>query len=121
MKRTLVALMALAIVPTSAIAAGSSTLADTARVAALAPRIPVGAARLGALPATQKLTIEVVLQPSNPVALAARLHALYDPTSPVYEQWLTPSEFAREFGPSNAEVSGVTAWLHAKGLFDTTV
>ena len=41
------------------------------RPPALAPVVPHGATRLGAMTATQPLTIEVVLQPSNAAALAS--------------------------------------------------
>ena len=63
----------------------SSMPAGTVRLAAMAPAIPVGATRLGDLPATQELTIDVVLQPSNPVALAARTCTVaYDLWDEVY-------------------------------------
>jgi hypothetical protein len=120
MKRTspiaIVVLVVLAVLPARAIAADSPSLTATTRVAALMPHLPTGATRVGPLPATQQLTIDVVLHPSHRAELDSLLGALYDPTSPQYEHWLTPGEFAREFGPSPAQVAGVTAWLNAKGL-----
>ena len=91
------------------------------RPAAFAPSIPRGATRVGQLSSSQPLTIEVVLESSHPSDLAALLAAQYDPSSPRYSQWLTPSDFSRAFGPSAAQVAAATAWLHAKGLTHTSV
>ena len=69
-------------------------------VATLAPKVPAGASRLGAVPSSQPLTITIALRPSHADRLSSLLHDLYDPTSPRYEQWLAPGEFIDEFGPS---------------------
>ena len=118
----LAALLSLGVlVPMRASAAESGAGSPAVRVPALQPQVPIGATRLGAVAPTQQLTIDVVLRPAQPAALAARLESLYDPTSPDYEHWLTPDAFARDFGPSRAAVSSVTAWFRARGLSDTRV
>jgi hypothetical protein len=115
---TVVALLGFAIAPIPASAA-SPAGTSTVRLATAAPRIPKGAARLGALPPARQLTITVVLRPSHPDELAALLRDLYDPASPRYGAWLATGEFNRRFGPSAAEIEGVTSWLESKGLHDT--
>ena len=51
---------------------------------------------------------------------AARLERLLAeqqrPGSPRYHQWLTPEEFAAEFGLADADVELVTGWLEAHGF-----
>ena len=91
------------------------------RVTTLAPRVPAGAARLGSLPASRRLTITIALRPSHTDRLAALLRDLYDPSSARYQQWLRPGEFTREFGPSPQQIDAVTSWLHGQGLVDTSV
>jgi len=113
----LVALLGMLIVPVPASASDPST---TVRLSSAVAPVPAGAARVGQLPSSQLLTINVVLQPSHTNELSALLHDLYDPTSPRYGKWLPTGEFDREFGPSAAEISDVTAWLHSRGLADTS-
>ena len=113
------------IAPIPAFASGPSAAvggpASKVRLASLAPRVPVGAARLGALASSSRLTITIALRPSHTDRLAALLHDLYDPASPRYEHFLAPGEFSRQFGPSPAAVDAVTSWLHTEGLHDTSV
>ncbi len=37
-------------------------------------------------------------------------------SSPSFHKWLTPEEFGRRFGPSDADVQAVTDWLTAQGF-----
>ncbi|HTD50497.1 MAG TPA: protease pro-enzyme activation domain-containing protein, partial [Acidimicrobiia bacterium] len=114
------ALVALAGLAIGTVPAFATEPSSTVRLAAAVSRVPAGAARLGALPSNQQLTIRVVLQPSHTAELATLLHDLYDPASPRYEKWLTPDKFNREFGPDPAEISTVTTWLRSRGLTETT-
>jgi hypothetical protein len=116
----LVVLISVAIVPARARAETSVTSREI-RPSSLAPRIPPGATRVGRLPAAQSLTIAVVLEPSNAAELDALIEAQQDPTSPAYEQWLTPDEFGRLFSPGADQVEAATNWLRGAGLSDTTV
>jgi len=121
--RVVVFVATIGVIAAPAVAVNASTAVSASgsptRLAGLAPRVPVGATRLGPLPPAQQLAIDVVLRPSHPDQLAVLLHDLYDPTSARYQQWLTPHEFSDEFGPSRAEVARVTAWLHTRGLRNT--
>ncbi len=80
------------------------------------PFVPPGAAAQGAVPATQPVHLLVTLAPSNAAGLQALLAQLYDPSSPEYHHWLAPKAFGQQFGPSNAAVAAVQAWLGGKGL-----
>ncbi len=40
----------------------------------------------------------------------------YDPSSPDYHHWLKPEEFGETYGPANADVAVVTAWLRSQGF-----
>jgi subtilase family serine protease len=120
------ALALLLVAPIPAFAAGTSAatvppLPASVRVATLAPKVPAGASRVGALPSNQQLTITVALRPTHADRLASLLQDLYDPASPRYEQWLAPGQFVSEFGPSRARIDTVTAWLRKQGLHDTSV
>lgn len=65
--------------------------------------------------ATSKMSIEVVLAPRNPAQLTALLAQLYAPGRNT-KQWLPKGRFNAMFGPSSAEINGVTAYLRSSGL-----
>ena len=116
----LVALIGIAIVPTRALAETPAASAAI-RATAFAPSVPHGATRIGRLPPAQPLTISVILKPSHADALDTLIAAQYNPASPSYEQWLTPADFDRLFGPSADQIDVATSWLHSRGLSDVTV
>ena len=39
-----------------------------------------------------------------------------DPASPRYHQWLTPQQYAAQFGLSSADLAKITAWLAGQGF-----
>jgi subtilase family serine protease len=49
-------------------------------------------------------------------ALKAAIQAMHDPKSPQYHKWLTPAQFGRQYGPSDADVAKVAAWLKGHGF-----
>jgi subtilase family serine protease len=49
-------------------------------------------------------------------ALAAFLDQLHNPSSPEYQHWLTPAEFADRFGMSRADMDKIVGWLRAQGF-----
>jgi hypothetical protein len=92
------------------------------RQADLATSVPPdGGREAGSLPASRRLSLDVVLAPSNDGALQALLRTLYTPGSPGYHRWLGRGRFAQLFGPSRGEIGAVEAWLHHAGLPDTSV
>ena len=60
----------------------------------------------------------LVLSPSaeQQAALDTLVEAQQDPSSPHYQQWLTPGEFGAEFGASDTQLAQVTSWLTAHGF-----
>jgi subtilase family serine protease len=71
-------------------------------VTAAAPTDPVG--------------FEVYLPLRNQAAMASLLKAQQTPGSAQYHQWLTPAQFAAQFGPTAASLANVKAALTAAGL-----
>jgi hypothetical protein len=49
-------------------------------------------------------------------ALQALLTAQQTPGSPQYHQWLTPDQFAAQFGMADADISKVEGWLQQQGF-----
>ena len=102
-------------------AAAPATPVTYVRPQSLSPGSPpAGAAALGAVPGASQIAIDVVLSPSHQSELQTMYHDLYDPSSPLYHQWLRPGQYMQLFGPSNSEVAAVKSWLGSKGLTDIT-
>ena len=105
-----------------AITAIGAPLLHAQRVAVATRVLPALAANAavdaGQLPISQPLTLTVRLHPSalQTAALDQLLAAQTDPASPIYHQWLTPEEFAAQFGPTSDQLSAVTDWLQSQGL-----
>jgi hypothetical protein len=91
--------------------------ASMVRPNALSPgSAPAGASATGEVPATQNLSLSVVLPPANEAALTTLLHEQSDPASPEYHHWLAPGQFAKQFAPAPSSVAAVTSWLRGQGL-----
>src|SRR6185312_1508596 len=58
----------------------------------------------------------VALTPRDPAALAAYADSVSTPGSPEYHRYLSVAQFARRFGPTEAQVAAVRAALEARGL-----
>jgi len=71
---------------------------------------------LGRLPATQTIHFDIVLALRHAPELQNFLRELYDPTSPVYRQYLTPKEFTERFGPSQEDFDTLIAFAKASGF-----
>ena len=73
----------------------------------------------GAVPDSFPLpAITMAFQPSaaQQAALNTLLAQQQDPSSPNYHQWLTPEQYANQFGISSADLSKVTSWLQSQGF-----
>jgi hypothetical protein len=84
--------------------------------ASVAPPLPAGAIRLGALSPGTKISIEVTLNIPDQAALTAFLNGLADPQSPFYQHFLLPGQFGPRFGPSLTQVAAVEDALRSAGL-----
>jgi hypothetical protein len=81
-----------------------------------APRVPAGSVDVGPVSLIARVSIQVVLDPSDPAGIGRLLAGLYDPSSSGYHRWLTPAQFAARFGPAASTVSEVTTWMRQRGL-----
>lgn len=64
----------------------------------------------------QGMTIRFTKTPAQEAALDQLLLDLQNPASPRYHQWLTPAQYAAQFGLSSADMAKVTAWLTGQGF-----
>jgi subtilase family serine protease len=96
----------------SARAAGwSATSTIGIPVAALA-----NATDVGALPATQPLTVRVGMRMRNQASLLGWLKLFTTQGNVYYGRYFTPAEFARSYGASAEDIAAVTAYLQAAGF-----
>ena len=71
---------------------------------------------LGPAPAGHVLTVGIAARRPDPQGVDARYRAEYDPSSPLYHHFLTPTQFDARFGLPSAQVSSIEHWLTAGGL-----
>lgn len=75
---------------------------------------------IGTLPASTNLQLAIGFPLRNKSALTNLLARIYDPSDPQYHHYLTPEQFAREFGPSEQDYQTVAAFAKANGFTVTT-
>jgi len=74
---------------------------------------------LGTAPATlpmERMLLVLKRSPEQQVALRKLLDDQQDKHSPNYHKWVTPEEFGKQFGPSDADMQTITEWLRAHGF-----
>jgi len=71
---------------------------------------------LGRFPGTNHLNLAIGLPLRNQTALSNLLQQIYDPASPNYHHYLTPSQFAERFGPTEKDYQAVIAFAKTHGL-----
>lgn len=71
---------------------------------------------IGHLPVTQPLNLSISLPWRNQQALTNLLQDIYSPASRNFRHYLTPQQFAEQFGPTSADYEAVAAFARAKGL-----
>ena len=74
------------------------------------------AAPVGRMPASQILSLDIVLPLRDPSGLELFLEDVYSPASPTYRHFLTVSEFTERFGPTQADYNAVLAFAKENGL-----
>ncbi len=62
------------------------------------------------------LRLELARSSAQEAALETYLAELHDKSSPNYRHWLKPEGFGQRFGPSDADIATLTAWLESHGL-----
>ncbi len=91
-----------------------TTLVGNIRPAALNAsydRGPVNAA----LP-LDHMILQLQRSPESEAALEAYISQQADSASPNFHKWLTPAQLGEQFGPAQADIAAVTAWLIARGF-----
>jgi DNA-binding beta-propeller fold protein YncE len=78
--------------------------------------LPPGATLVGPASSNTKLQLIVTLEPRDPAALATAVKSVSDPASPKYHHFLTPEQFASQYGPTATAVDSVRNLLKSDGL-----
>src|SRR6202161_2953944 len=115
--------LGLAVVLSFAAAFGAATASSAAATGAGREKlpghqglVPPGATLVGPAPASTALPLTITLKPRDPAALAEEAQEVSDPKSPQYRHFLTPRQFAQEFGPTSATIAQVSSSLQQAGL-----
>jgi hypothetical protein len=69
----------------------------------------------------QGMAINFKRSEAQEASLKALVAAQQDPASPSYHKWLTPVQFAQQFGMSAGDLAQVQAWLQQEGFTVTSV
>ena len=96
--------------PAAAHADGRWVVQDTA------PDWASPSTRAAAAPNSDKMVFSVWLGWRNTAGLTSTLQDMYDPSSPSYQQWLTPAQFHQSYSPAPSEVAEVRSWLVKQGF-----
>ena len=95
----------------------------TAQSIALAENHPADIGELetiGPAASYRRLDLKVILALRNQAELTTLLADQQDPASQQYHRWLTPTEFAARFGPTEADLKAVADWLASEGFHVTS-
>jgi hypothetical protein len=71
---------------------------------------------IGRLPSAERLNFIIGLPLRNQDVLTNLLEQLYDPANSRFHHYLTPAQFAQEFGPSEQDYQSVIEFAKANGL-----
>ena len=64
----------------------------------------------------KRMLLVLKRSPEQEAALEKLLDDQQNKTSPSYHQWLSPEQFGQQFGPSDADLQTITAWLQSHGF-----
>src|SRR5207253_2662130 len=70
----------------------------------------------GRVDAAQPIRLAIPLPLRNQPQLGALLKSLYTPGDPLYHHYLTPQQFAANFGPTQADYAALIAYAKQMGL-----
>ncbi|HLI83588.1 MAG TPA: protease pro-enzyme activation domain-containing protein [Bryobacteraceae bacterium] len=68
-----------------------------------------------------RVTVELKRSAAQQAALEHLLAEQQDPASPNYHKWLTPQQFAAQFGANQDDINKIEAWLQSQNLQVTGV
>jgi subtilase family serine protease len=103
--------------PSASASVASSSWGSTATLATSIQ----GATLTGSAPPSAPVRLAVTLQPQDAAAEQASLHAMYQPGSATFHQFLTPAQWEAAYAPTSAQVSAVTSYLSSKGFTGVSV
>ncbi|MGO8672337.1 MAG: choice-of-anchor tandem repeat GloVer-containing protein, partial [Capsulimonadaceae bacterium] len=95
---------------------------STSAVVPLHYHIPAAvntAQMLSPVPDSQVVNMAIILPLRNPSGLHHLLNRLYNPVDPIYGHYLTPSQFAAQFGPSQQDYDSVSSFAMSSGFMVT--
>ena len=69
----------------------------------------------------QEMSLRFTPSPAQQAALDQLLADQQNPASPRFRQWLTPQQYAAQFGLSGNDIARITAWLASQGFTVTGV
>src|SRR5882757_3745359 len=107
----MIALLAIASLPRIVLAAGA--------ISPLEGNHPDEAADLaseGSAQSSRQLKMRLMLALNHRKDLEKLLAEQQDSSSPEYHRWLTPDEFSRRFGPTDAQIAKVSRWITDQGF-----
>ncbi len=74
------------------------------------------AQQVGRLSSGQMMSLNLVLPLGDAAGLETFLSDLYDPSSPLFHKFLTPTEFTAKFGPTQAQYDAVVQFAVSNGF-----
>jgi subtilase family serine protease len=74
------------------------------------------AGRMSGMTPLQGVSFAFSRSAAQEAALEALIAAQQNPASPQYHQWLSPDQFAAQFGAADADLQKVQAWLQQQGF-----
>jgi uncharacterized repeat protein (TIGR03803 family) len=83
------------------------------------PAVATNLPPIGRLPGSTNLDLAIGLPLRNQQTLSNLLQQIYSPASPHYHHYLTPEQFAAQFGPTEADYQAVIAYAQANGFVVT--
>src|SRR5208337_4615629 len=78
------------------------------------PEFDLGTAQ-ASLP-MERMLLVLKRSPDQETALRKLLDDQQDEHSPNYHKWLTPDQFGKQFGPTDADMATIAAWLQSHGF-----
>ncbi|HEX4724530.1 MAG TPA: protease pro-enzyme activation domain-containing protein, partial [Pseudonocardiaceae bacterium] len=72
--------------------------------------------KMGDMSPSDTMSVAVSLNLRDQAGLQSLLQQLGDASSPLYHQYLTPSEFSARYGPTTADVAKLSDYLTSAGL-----
>jgi subtilase family serine protease len=108
--------------PSAAQSSTAQSSTGRAGIAGTHPAWATASARMSSRPVTSgTVTVRVYLAGQDPAGLASYATAVSTPGNALYGHYLTPGQVMARYGPTQAQVSAVSAWLTGAGLSVTAV